>query len=236
MGWFKNLLGIKDPPSAYDQTLQGLKAKRQGNEWAFEDWNKRNPWYSQWQDYAADAAGTFGDYGDRFAQADAINNIYQQDTDSLYNQNIKPLLGSGVGSYESDQYGLFGQRSEAATKGTRAYNENLQDAFSSSLADMARGFGTATGGFGSGFAGALGSAFGQAASKGANMMGKAQQSIAQDRTNVYDKVNAAQQGATAKVDAHRQTALDSMLAPQETALAGWDSITSRQRQNAPQFA
>jgi hypothetical protein len=104
------------------------------------------------------------------------------------------------------------------------------------LANMAQSFGTGTGGFGSGFAGALGSAFGQAASKGANMMGQAQQKIAQDRTNVYDKVNAAQQGAPAKVDQFRQTAFDSMLAPQETALAGWDSITSRQRQNAPQFA
>ena len=230
------LFGVKKPPSPYQQALQSMKAKRTADQWAYDDWIERNPWYNDWRNYASDAARTFGDYGDRFAQAQTIEDMYQRDVDSLFEQNVRPLLGSGIGSYESDQQGLFGDRARAATAGARAFGESNQKIFSDGLAQMAKKFGTEQGGFGSGFASAFGEAAQQGAQSAADMFASAQQGIAADKTDTYDKVFSAQSKAPSKIDEFRKNAFDSLVRPTEASLAGWDSITSRERQNAPQMA
>ena len=232
----RKVFGIKKPPSPYEQALQALKAKRTANQWAYDDWMSRNPWFADWQAYAGDAQRQIGSFGDNYAQAKSINDMYQRDVDNMYGDIVGKVMGSGIGSYESDQQGLFNRRADAAISNARLANESNQQNFSNSLAQMAQNFGTSQGGFGSGFASALGGAFQQGAQQGAEKMGAAQQGIEQDRTGVYDKVFGAKMNAPQQIDMFRKTALDSMLAPAETALAGWDSITSRQRQNAPRIA
>ena len=101
---------------------------------------------------------------------------------------------------------------------------------------MSSNLGTSQGGFGSGFAKALGSAFNRYGQESANTLATAETGIERDRTNVDDKVRAARLAAPRQVESFRRTALDSTLAPAEMALAGFDSITSRERSNAPQFA
>ena len=235
MSFVRKILGIKKP-SPYKQALETLRAKRTADRWSYEDWMGRNNWYDQWRDYSGDAIRGIGSFNDRFNEAEALNQKYQNDVDLLYSQNVQPLFGDGIGSYASDQQGLFGDRSRAATSASRAFGESNQKLFSDGLAQMAQQFGTSQGGFGSGFASAFGEQSQQASQAAADMFGSTQKDIAADRTNTFDKVFSAQQAAPSKVDQFRKTALDSMIAPTETALAGWDSITSREQQNAPQFA
>lgn len=236
MKFLKKMFGIKDPPSLMEQTLDQARAKLAAQDLFRQNWIDNNQWYNDWRSYAADAMGTFGSFGNQYEQAKAINDLYQADTDALYGQNMGSLLDSGVGSYESDQMGLFNQRTDARNKQGRTLQESNKQNFSNALAQLGKSFGVSQGGYGSGFASALGDAFQQHSQKSAEMLGDAAQSTASDRTNVYDKVRSAKMSAPQQIDAFRKTALDSMLAPAETALSAFDSISSRERQNAPQFA
>ena len=81
MKFLKKMLGIKDPPSLMEQTMQQARAKLAAQNLFRDDWIDNNQWYNDWRSYAADAMDTFGGFGNQYEQAKAINDLYQSDTE-----------------------------------------------------------------------------------------------------------------------------------------------------------